>query len=62
MGVPEKIIALLDSMTIASLDRMAPVQRLQFAHLCRHWADLATRPRPAPTAGVLSDLHDRRQA
>jgi hypothetical protein len=52
MAVADKIIALLDTMTQASLDTLAPVRRRQFADLCRHWAHIAERPSgtqaPAP--------------
>ena len=45
MAVADKIIALLDTLTHASLDSLSPVRRRQFADLCRHWADLAERPK-----------------
>ncbi len=50
MAVADKIIALLDTMTPASLDAMSPVRRRQFADLCRHWADIAGRAEGAPVA------------
>jgi hypothetical protein len=49
MAVADKIIALLDTLTLASLDSLSPVRRRQFADLCRHWADIAERPKGAPT-------------
>jgi hypothetical protein len=44
VAVADKIIALLDAMTPASLDSLSPVRRRQFADLCRHWADIAEQP------------------
>jgi hypothetical protein len=53
MAVADKIIALLDTMTPASLDSLSPVRRRQFADLCRHWGDIAVRPAvPAMKAGA----------
>jgi hypothetical protein len=43
MAVADKIVALLDTMTLASLESLSPVRRRQFADLCRHWADIAER-------------------
>jgi len=48
MAVADKIIALLDTMTPASLDLLSPFRRRQFADLCRHWGDIAVRPAGAP--------------
>jgi hypothetical protein len=45
MAVADKIVALLDTMTVASLDSLSPVRRRQFGDLCRHWADIAERPK-----------------
>lgn len=45
MAVADKIVALLDTMTVASLDALSPVRRRQFADMCRHWAAIADRPK-----------------
>jgi hypothetical protein len=50
MAVADKIIALLDTMTLASLDSLSPVRRRQFADICRHWADIAGRPPVGPSS------------
>jgi hypothetical protein len=47
MAIADKIIALMDTMTRASLDDLSPVRRRQFADLCRHWAQLAEEPKGA---------------
>ena len=62
MAVADKIIALLDTMTPASLDSLSPVRRRQFADLCRHWADIAVRPEGAPAvkAGVPADPENQK--
>jgi hypothetical protein len=56
MAVANKIIALLDTMTLASLDSLPPVRRRQFADLCRHWADVAGSPRGAPAAKLRASV------
>jgi hypothetical protein len=72
MSVAEKIIALLDTMPVASLDQLNPVRRQQFAQMCRHWAEIAERPKAGvtlmpqqrqarPVGGVLADLEGRQQ-
>jgi hypothetical protein len=50
MAVADKIIALMDAMTQASLDSLSPVRRRQFADLCRHWAEIAGRPEDGQAA------------
>ena len=68
MAVADKIVALLDTLTQASLDSLSPVRRRQFADLCRHWADIAERPEgvqqardgaPAPAQDVAAALAGR---
>jgi|RhiMetdeSRZDD1v2_1073273.scaffolds.fasta_scaffold179890_2 hypothetical protein len=61
MAVADKIVALLDTLTPASLDALSPVQRRQFGDLCRHWADIAEQPKGAPAArpDVTTDLQHR---
>lgn len=59
MAVADKIIALLDTLTPASVEALPLLRRRQFADLCRHWAEVAEKPRaPAPRSGVLLDLKD----
>lgn len=62
MSVAEKVLALLDSMTVASLDQLVPTRRRHFADLMRHWAKLAETDRigvtPPPKIGVLADIKD----
>lgn len=63
MPVADKILALLDTMTPASLDDLPPAHRRRFADVCRYWADRAdkpktgvTLPRPRKSEGVLASL------
>jgi hypothetical protein len=65
MSVANKIIALLDTMTAASLDSLPPIRRRQFADLCRHWAKIADKSKDGmtlPKVGVLADLKDGERA
>jgi hypothetical protein len=41
MRVPEKIDAMLESLTAEALDEMCPAWRERFAARCRFWADIA---------------------
>jgi hypothetical protein len=65
MSVATRIMSLLDTMTGASLDQLNPVQRRQFADLCRHWAAIAEKPKAGvalPAVGVLANLKDGERA
>ena len=55
MPVAEKAAALLEAITPAELQAMAPHARRRFAALCRRTADLA-EPTETPKTGVLADL------
>jgi hypothetical protein len=52
----EKIAALLGGLRPEDLDQASPVQRQQFAALCRHWAGLAELRNQVKKPGILSDL------
>jgi hypothetical protein len=61
MAVADKIMALLDTMTIASLDSLPPARRQQFAQLCQYWGRVADAPPKGPPGtfqqrGILADL------
>jgi hypothetical protein len=42
MPIPDKIVALLDGLTLDELDALSPVRREQFRQRCQHWANLAS--------------------
>ena len=42
--IADKIITLLDTLTLASLDALPPARRRQFADRCHHWAKIAEQP------------------
>ena len=52
----EKITALLSGLRPEDLDLASPVQRQQFADLCRHWAGLAELRNEITKPGILGDL------
>ena len=52
----EKITALLGGLRPEDIDQASPVQRRQFADLCRHWAGLAELRSEVTKPGILSDL------
>jgi hypothetical protein len=61
----EAKMAVLEAMK-PDIETLPPVERRQFAELCRRWADLAepldpaSEPSPTgrmPTSGVLLELH-----
>jgi hypothetical protein len=52
----ERIIALLGGLRSEDIDNASPVQRRQFAALCRHWASLAELRNEATKPGILRDL------
>jgi hypothetical protein len=54
----EKITALLGGLRSEDIDQASPVQRQQFAALCRHWAGLAEQRNEVTKAGILSALKD----
>jgi hypothetical protein len=55
--VAAKVSALLNGLTTVQLDELSPIERRKFAELCRHWFQLADRPRrAAPKTGILSQL------
>jgi hypothetical protein len=61
MAVADKVLALLDTMTVASLMELPPARRRQFAATCRHWGELAEKSLQKPTGadagkGVLAAL------
>ena len=58
----ERIIALMGSLRSEDIDQASPVQRQQFAALCRHWAGLAELRNEVSKAGVLQDLDGGRQS
>jgi hypothetical protein len=58
----EKVIAFLDSLDSAELERLAPVHRQKFAALCHHWWQLAEHRREQPTIGILHDLKQGRRS
>jgi hypothetical protein len=51
----EKVIAFLDSLDSAELDRLPPAHRQKFAALCHHWWQLAEHCREQSTADVLAN-------
>jgi hypothetical protein len=57
----DRIIALLDGLDSAELDRMQPARRQKLAALLHHWWKLA-EVRPEPKAGVLRDLTDGKRS
>jgi hypothetical protein len=58
----EKVIAFLDSLDSAELDRLAPAHRQKFAALCHHWWQLAEHRQKEPRAGILADLKDGKRS
>jgi hypothetical protein len=57
MPVAEKIAALMEQLTQAEVEAMAPAMRERFAFLCSRWANVArVRHQDGPKAGVLADL------
>ena len=52
----ERITALLEGLRSEDVDAASPVQRQQFAALCRHWAGLAELRNEVSKPGILSDL------
>jgi hypothetical protein len=56
------VIALLEGLRSEDIDAASPVQRRQFAALCRHWAGLAELRNEVSKAGVLRDLDGGRQS
>jgi hypothetical protein len=52
----EKLLALLDTLNSAELDKLPPAHLRRFSELCRHWHKLAERrPQPQqPKAGAES--------
>jgi hypothetical protein len=51
----EKVIAFLDSLDSAELDRLAPAHRQKFAALCHHWWQLAEHRQGQQKASVSAD-------
>lgn len=61
MAVVDKIIALMDTLTVAGVNSLPPIRRQQFAQMCRHWAKIADPPTQAapgtfPKAGIIAEL------
>lgn len=44
MAIPDKIVALLDHLTLDELDALSPIRRELFRQRCQHWANLASEP------------------
>ena len=44
MRLPDKIVALLDGLTLDELDALPPIRREIFRQRCQHWANLASEP------------------
>ena len=57
MSFPEKLIALMESLTDAQIRGLSPAQRTRLAALCRRAADIAEPPK-LPSSGVLFHLSD----
>jgi hypothetical protein len=55
MPTTTKAAALLEAITPAHIEAMAPAARERLAAVCRHVADMAEQ-RPAPRSGVLADV------
>jgi hypothetical protein len=53
-----RITALLEGLRSEDIDAASPVQRQQFAALCRHFASLAELRNEVTKPGILSDLKD----
>ena len=47
MPIPDKIVALLDHLTLDELDALPPIRREIFRQQCQHWANLASEPKGA---------------
>ena len=62
MMIAEKVLALLDGLDSAELDRMRPADRRKLAALCHHWWQLAEHRDKQRAAGVLSKLADGERA
>jgi len=58
MPVVEKAAALMEAITPAELQAMAPHARRRFAAVCRRTAELAETIDNAAKAGVLAELRD----
>ena len=69
----EKTIALLGTLTLEELDRLAPARQRKFAALCHHWWQLAERrcgdrivadakAALEPKGGILRDLKDGKRS
>ena len=44
MRLPDKIVALLDGLTLDELAALPPIRREIFRQRCQHWANLASEP------------------
>lgn len=58
----EKVIALLEGLDAAELEKLPPARLQRFAQLCNHWRQRAERRRyrlAEAKAGVLNDLKSK---
>jgi hypothetical protein len=53
-----RLVALLEGLRSEDIDAASPVQRQQFAALCRHFASLAELRNEVTKPGILKDLED----
>jgi hypothetical protein len=53
----EKIVALLDGLTLEEIDKLPPARQRKLSDLCRYWHQIVERRlEKKPKSGVLADL------